>query len=262
MKKQFFVALSLLVATGTFAAKEKVITDTSMSGDNKSGMSYSDRGSFGPYIEFSNINMDHVNYVYKVHEMPQKISVEGSTIYGATGTLPLKEWFDIFLMVGYQKLDVNHTPRNPSLAYADLAEIADLYEDFDDAPLDSAAVEGKHDIHTALFQFGFDISFPIITNYNYQLMVKPYAFGGVIVGKTFFSDNSKFLSPILYGYAYGVGVRVAFHGAYLTAGVRNSHEYFHTYFERRLSETKDGDEFMLDFDTYVQPFISVGVTLF
>ncbi|MCF0221183.1 MAG: hypothetical protein HUK19_02705 [Fibrobacter sp.] len=262
MNRQFFVALSLVTATAAWAAQTKTITDTSMSGDNKSGMSYSDRGSFGPYIEFNNLDMDNVTYVYKVHEMPQKINVEGTTIYGATGTLPLKEWFDIFLMVGYQYLGVSHSPRNPSAAYADLAEIADLYEDFGDAPLDSSAIKGHHDIHTALFQFGFDISVPIFTNYNYQLMVKPYAFAGAIVGKTFFSDDTKFLSPVMYGYAYGAGVRVAFHGAYLTAGVRNSHEYFHTYFERKLSKTKDGDEFMLDFDTYVQPFISVGVTLF
>ncbi len=262
MKKLFFAALSLLAATQTFAAKEKVITDTSMSGDNKSGMSYSDRGSFGPYIEFSNINMEHVNYSYKVQEHAHDISVDGTSIYGATGTLPLMEWFDIFLMVGYQHLGVSHSPRDPSAAYADLAEIADLYEDFGDAPVDSTTIKGRHNIHTALFQFGFDLSIPIFTNYNYQLMVKPYVFAGVLVGKTFFSDNTKFLSPLLYGYAYGAGVRVAFHGAYLTAGVRSSHEYFHTYFERRVSETKEGDEFMLDFDTFFQPFISVGLTLF
>lgn len=262
MKKLIFVALSLLAATETFAAKASVRTDTSMSGENSVGASYSDRGSFGPYIEFSNINMDNVTYVYKVHEMPQDISIKGSTIYGATGTLPLKEWFDIFLMVGYQYLDVKHSPRNPSKAYADLADFADMYEDFGDAPIDSNTIKGHHDIHTALFQFGFDLSFPVYTNYNYQLMVKPYAFAGVLVGKTFFSDDTKFLSPLLYGYAYGAGVRVAFHGAFLTAGVRNSHEYFHTYFERKVSETKDGDEFMLDFDTLFQPFISLGITLF
>lgn len=261
MKKLILVTLSLMAATATFAAKMKEVTDTSMSGDNRSDIDYSDRGSFGPYIEFSSVNMDNVNYSYKVNGLAQNISVNSTPIYGATGTLPLKEWFDIFLMVGYQHLGVSHSPRNPAAAYAGLAEIADLYEDFD-APLDSNAIKGRHNIHTALFQFGFDISYAIFSSYQYQLMIKPYAFAGVIAGKTFFSDDTKFLSPLIFGYAYGAGVRAAFHGIYLSAGLRCSHEYFHTYYERRVAETKDGDEFMLDFDTFFQPFLSVGLTLF
>ncbi|MCQ2124470.1 MAG: hypothetical protein MJZ25_09835 [Fibrobacter sp.] len=261
MKKQIFVTLALAAATLAFGAKVKVITDTSMSGDNRNDMEYTDRGSFGPYIEFSKISMDNVNYSYKVHEHKHDISIGNTYIYGATGSLPLKEWFDIFLVVGYQHIGVSHKPQNEAAAYADLDYYANYYDE-EDMPIDSATLKGRHNIHTALFQFGADLSFPIYTNYNYQLMIKPYAFAGVIVGKTFFSDKTKFLSPVAYGYAYGAGVRCAFHGLFASAGVRSSHEYFHTYFERRLSSTKDGDEFMLDFDTYFQPFLTVGITLF
>lgn len=261
MKKQIFVTFCLAAVAMASAAKMKVVTDNSMSAEDRTDIEYTDRGSFGPYIEFNSVNMDNVNYVYKVHEMPQNISVTNTYIYGATGSLPIKEWFDIFLMVGYQHIGVSHSPRNPTAAYADLAEITDLYGE-GDAPIDSATIKGHHNIHTALFQFGADFAFPLYTNYQYQLMVKPYIFGGVIVGKTFFSDKTKFLSPVAYGYAYGAGVRCAFHGLFASAGVRSSHEYFHTYFERRLSSKKDGDEFMLDFDTYFQPFLTVGITLF
>lgn len=261
MKKQIFVTFCLIAATMASAAKTKVVTDNSMSAEDRTDIEYTDRGSFGPFIEFSNVKMDNVNYSYKVHELPQEISISNTYIYGATGTLPVTEWFDIFLMAGYQHIGVSHKPRNDKAAYDDLAEIVDLYGE-EDAPIDSSTLKGHHNIHTALFQFGADLSYPIFTSYKYQLMVKPYAFAGVIVGKTFFTDNAKFVSPVAYGYAYGAGVRCAFHGFFLSGGVRSSHEYFHTYFERRLSSTKSGDEFMLDFDTYFQPYLTLGITLF
>ncbi|SHL27363.1 hypothetical protein SAMN05720470_106147 [Fibrobacter sp. UWOV1] len=43
---------------------------------------------------------------------------------------------------------------------------------------------------------------------------------------------------------------------------RNNHEYFHTYFERKTGELRENDEFMLDYTTYFQPYVSLGITLF
>ncbi|MCQ2105640.1 MAG: hypothetical protein MJZ26_07595 [Fibrobacter sp.] len=252
--------ISLALAAVSLTSAQTYITDTSMAAaENSDFMEYEDRGSFGPYVEFGNIKSSNVTYVYKVRDRKYDISVDNSYIYGASGTLPLTEWFDIYIMAGYQYLGISHHPRNAKSAYDDLAE---LTEDFIDAPLDSSDIDGRHQVHTALFQFGFDLALPLVESYNYQFMLKPYLFAGGIFGKTFFSDDTKFTSPILYGYAYGAGLRMAWHGAFLSAGVRNSHEYFHTYYERKLSETKDGDQFMLDFDTYFQPFVSLGITLF
>lgn len=255
---------TLCLAATTLVFADKIVTDNSMAAaDRSDDMSYIDRGSFGPYIEFNSVNMDNVDYSYKVLGYNQKISVTNTAIYGATGTLPIKEWFDIFIMAGYQHIGVSHEPKDLGI-YEDLNEILEWYEDFpSESPLDSNDVKGHHNIHTALFQFGFDFTFPLIASYNYQLMVKPYIFAGVLVGKTFFSDNTNFLSPVLYGYAYGAGVRAAWHGVFLSAGVRSTREYFHTNYERRVDhEKKDDNEFILDFNTYFQPFLSVGITLF
>lgn len=253
-----------LAAFSLSSAAVRVVTDNSMAAsDDNEHMVYTDRGSFGPYIESGAISMGNVNYDYTVHNFDHKIKLNTTKIYGATGTLPIKEWFDIFLMVGYQHIGVSHEPIDAKGAYDDLAEIQDFYDGFDDAPLDSNDLKGHHNVHTALFQFGVDFALPIYSSYKYQLMIKPYIFAGVLVGKTIFSDNTKFLSPVLYGYAYGAGVRAAFRGAFLSAGLRTSHEYFHTYFERRVDhEPKEGDQFMLDFDSYFRPFISLGITLF
>lgn len=255
---KFFITLLLSAATLTFA--DRMVTDNSMAAaENSEHMVYEDRGSFGPYVEFGNIKMSNVTYRYKVHEMKQDINIDNSYIYGASGSLPLTEWFDIFIMAGYQYLGISHKPRNPKAAYDDLAEILD---DFIDSPLDSIDVKGRHQVHTALFQLGFDLALPLVTSYNHQFMLKLYAFGGGIFGKTFFSDDTKFLSPVVYGYAYGAGLRMAFHGFFLSGGVKNAHEYFQTNYERKVSETKDGDEFMLDFDSYFQPYVTLGITLF
>lgn len=256
MKNIIFIALA--VASLSFA--DKIVYDNSMAAaENSDVYEYQDRGSFGPYIEFSNIKMSNVNYVYRVHEMRYDITIDNSYIYGASGSLPITEWMDIYIMAGYQYLGISHHPRNSKAAYDDLEQFLD---DFFDSPLDSTDIDGRHQVHTALFQLGFDFALPLIESYKYQFMLKPYIFGGALFGKTFFSDDTKFLSPVLYGYAYGAGIRMAWHGAFLSAGVRSSHEYFHTYFERKISETKDGDEFMLDIDTYFKPYVSLGITLF
>ena len=239
---------------------DKLVIDTTMAAAAKSEINeYQDRGSFGPYVEFGNIKMGNVTYVYKVHDIKHDITIDNTYIYGASGSLPITEWFDIYLMAGYQYLGISHHPRNSEQAYADLDEMSD---DFFEAPFDSSDIDGRHQIHTALFQLGFDVALPLVYSYNYQFMFKLYAFGGALFGKTFFADDTKFTSPVIYGYAYGAGVRMAWHGAFISGGFRNSHEYFHTYFERKTGKTMDGDEFMLDFDTYFTPYVSLGITLF
>ena len=258
MKKS--IPALLLLFTGFSLADTTAIDSTMAASDNSEHMEYQDRGSFGPYIEFGNVKNKNVNYAYKIHGQKYDISIDNSYVYGASGSMPLTEWFDIYLMAGYQYLGVSHHPRNREGALADLEALTE--DDLFDPVYDKDDIDGWHDIHTALFQFGFDFSLPLVYSYKYQLMLKPYIFGGVIFGKTFFSDDAKFLSPVLYGYAYGAGIRCAWNSFFLSGGFRNSHEYFHTYFERKTGKNKEDDEFMLDFDTYFAPYVSLGITLF
>jgi hypothetical protein len=258
MKKSILALL--LLFTGFSLADTPVIDSTMAASDNSEHMEYQDRGSFGPYVEFGNVKKKNVNYAYKIHGKKYDISIDNSYVYGASGSMPLTEWFDIYLMAGYQYLGVSHHPRNREDALADLEALAE--DDLFDPVYDKDDIDGWHDIHTALFQFGFDFSLPLVYSYKNQLMLKPYIFGGVIFGKTFFSDDAKFLSPVLYGYAYGAGIRCAWDSFFLSGGFRNSHEYFHTYFERKTGKNKEDDEFMLDFDTYFAPYVSLGITLF
>lgn len=254
---KFFVIFILLAGT---AFADRIVIDTTMAASKESEhIEYQDRGSFGPYVGFGNIKMKNVTYNYRVHGLEYDISIVNSNIYGASGSLPITEWFGIYLMAGYQYLGVTHHPHDRDEAYADWNA---LREDFFDPPFSETDMDGHHDIHTALFQFGFDLSLPLIYSYRHQFMLKLFAFGGTLVGKTFFLDDTQFLSPVLYGYAYGTGIRIALHGWFLSAGTRNSHGYFHTYYERKTGAKKDGDEFMLDYDTYFEPFVSFGVTLF
>ncbi len=255
---KFFVTFVMFMTGAAFA--DRLVVDTTMAAAEKSEhMKYEDRGSFGPYVEFGNIKMKNVTYDYKIHGLDYDISIDNSYIYGASGSLPLTEWFDIYLMAGYQYLGISHHPRNRDKVEADIEA---LKEDLIEAPYGSSDIDGRHQIHTALFQLGFDLALPLVMSYNHQFMLKLYAFGGALFGKTFFADDTQFLSPVLYGYAYGAGIRTALHGFFLSAGFRNSHEYFHTYFERKTGENKDDDEFMLDFDTYFVPYVSLGITLF
>ena len=259
MRKRIFT-LILLCCTLTFA--DRIVIDTSMATSTDNDYKeFEDRGSFGPYAEFNNVKMKNVDYSYRVNGRRHDINIDNTYIYGASGSLPLTEWFDIYLMAGYQYLGVSHKPRNREQAFQDLAAYDDE-DDFFDAPFDSTDLEGRHETHTALFQLGFDFAFPLVMNYKHQFMIKLYAFGGAVFGKTFFADDTKFTSPAIYGYAYGAGIRTAWHGYFLSGGFRNNHEYFHTYFERKTGTDRENDEFMLDFNTYFQPYVSLGITLF
>ncbi len=259
MRKRIFT-LILLCCTLTFA--DRIVIDTSMATSTDNDYKeFEDRGSFGPYVEFNNVKMKNVDYSYRVNGRRHDINIDNTYIYGASGSLPLTEWFDIYLMAGYQYLGVSHKPRNREQAFQDLAAYDDE-DDFFDAPFDSTDLEGRHEIHTALFQLGFDFALPLVMNYKHQFMIKLYAFGGAVFGKTFFADDTKFTSPAIYGYAYGAGIRTAWHGYFLSGGFRNSHEYFHTYFERKTGTDRENDEFMLDINTYFQPYVSLGITLF
>ena len=178
MRKRI-LSLILLFSTLTFA--DRLVIDTTMAASTDSDYKdFEDRGSFGPYLEFNNIKMKNVDYSYKVNGRKHTITVDNTYIYGASGSLPLTEWFDIYLMAGYQYLGVSHKPRNKDAAYKDLED----WDDFFEAPFDSSDIEGRHEIHTALFQLGFDFALPLVMNYKHQFMIKLYAFGGAVFGKT------------------------------------------------------------------------------
>ena len=105
MRKRIFT-LILLCCTLTFA--DRIVIDTSMATSTDNDYKeFEDRGSFGPYVEFNNVKMKNVDYSYRVNGRRHDINIDNTYIYGASGSLPLTEWFDIYLMAGYQYLGVS-----------------------------------------------------------------------------------------------------------------------------------------------------------
>ena len=101
----------MCMAGAAFA--DRLVVDTTMAAAEKSEhMKYEDRGSFGPYVEFGNIKMKNVTYDYKIHGQDYDISIDNTFIYGASGNLPLTEWFDIYLMAGYQYLGISPSEKS------------------------------------------------------------------------------------------------------------------------------------------------------
>ena len=257
---KFFFALALGAAAFCYA--DTVFIDNSMAADNKSDVNeYEERFAIGPYIEFTNIKMDNVNWDYTVYGRKYNIEVNNTFTFGGTGILPFNNYVGIYAILAYQFLGVSYKDRNLKEAYA-VQEAMEIEYDGWNVPVEVSDIKGRHQMHIMLIQFGFDVGVPLVASYNYQFMTKLFLAGGVITGKTFFQNDSKFLAPALWGYGYSAGLRIAFHAVTLSGGVRNSHEYFHTYYERPISDNKDGDEFMLDFDAYFQPFVNLSIALF
>jgi len=259
MSKLLF-SLALGAAVLTYA--DTVYIDNSMAASQKSDVEkYEERVSVGPYVEFTNVKASNVNHSYRVNNRKYDIDVDNTYLYGAAGNLPLNDWIGIYIIAAYQFLGIHYEDRNLEEAYKIQKEL-DIEYDGWNVPVEEGDIEGRHQMHIVLIQMGLDLGFRLYSSYNHQFMAKLFGFGGVVTGKTFFQNNSKFLAPAVWGYAYGAGLRIAFHSVTLSGGVRSSHEYFHTYYEQPISDNKEGDEFMLDFDAYFQPFVNLTFAMF
>ena len=262
MKRYFFITVLALATLSQ--AEYRVFIDNSMAAPQTSTtQKYEERVSVGPYVEFTNVKMKDTDYRYKVAGRPYKISIDNSFTYGFAGNMPFDQYIGFYMMVAYQYLGIDYQDKDLEGGYALVEKYDREWEDFNDE-MDSSDVKGHQDLHTALFQIGFDLGLPLYANYNNQTMFKIFSYIGGIAGKTFFSNDSRFLSPILWGDAYGLGARFAIHSVTLSAGIRNSREFIHTNYEKKMSESeyKNDDEMMLDINNYIQPFVNLTISLF
>ena len=259
MSKKIF---AFVLAACAFSQADTVFIDNSMAASQKSDTDeYEERFAIGPYVEFTNIKMGNVNWSYKVNNRKYDIDVSNTYTFGGTGILPFNNYVGIYAILAYQFLGVDYQDRNLKEGYR-LQEEMEIEYDGWNVPVEKEDVKGHHKIHIALAQIGVDFGVPLFTSYNYQFMCKLYGFAGGITGKTFFQNDSKYLAPAIWGYTYGAGLRIAFHALTIDGGIRNTHEYFHTYYEQPISDNKDGDEFMLDFDAFLQPYVNFTIDLF
>jgi regulator of RNase E activity RraB len=259
MSKKIF---AFVLAACAFSQADTVFIDNSMAASQKSDTDeYEERFAIGPYVEFTNIKMGNVNWSYKVNNRKYDINVSNTYTFGGTGILPFNNYIGIYAILAYQFLGVDYQDRNLKEGYR-LQEEMEIEYDGWNVPVEKEDVKGHHKIHIALAQIGVDFGVPLFTSYNYQFMCKLYGFAGGITGKTFFQNDSKYLAPAIWGYTYGAGLRIAFHALTIAGGIRNTHEYFHTYYEQPISDNKDGDEFMLDFDAFLQPYVNFTIDLF
>ena len=259
MSKKIF---AFVLAACAFSQADTVFIDNSMAASQKSDTDeYEERFAIGPYVEFTNIKMGNVNWSYKVNNRKYDINVSNTYTFGGTGILPFNNYIGIYAILAYQFLGVDYQDRNLKEGYR-LQEEMEIEYDGWNVPVEKEDVKGHHKIHIALAQIGVDFGVPLFTSYNYQFMCKLYGFAGGITGKAFFQNDSKYLAPAIWGYTYGAGLRIAFHALTIAGGIRNTHEYFHTYYEQPISDNKDGDEFMLDFDAFLQPYVNFTIDLF
>ena len=259
MSKKIF---AFVLAACAFSQADTVFIDNSMAASQKSDTDeYEEHFAIGPYVEFTNIKMGNVNWSYKVNNRKYDINVSNTYTFGGTGILPFNNYIGIYAILAYQFLGVDYQDRNLKEGYR-LQEEMEIEYDGWNVPVEKEDVKGHHKIHIALAQIGVDFGVPLFTSYNYQFMCKLYGFAGGITGKTFFQNDSKYLAPAIWGYTYGAGLRIAFHALTIAGGIRNTHEYFHTYYEQPISDNKNGDEFMLDFDAFLQPYVNFTIDLF
>ena len=115
MSKLFF---ALIPCAAALSLADTVFIDNSMAASNKSDVDeYEERFAIGPYIEFTNIKMDNVNWSYTVNNRKYDIEVNNTYTFGGTGTLPLNNYVGIYAILAYQFLGVSYKDRNLAEAY-------------------------------------------------------------------------------------------------------------------------------------------------
>lgn len=233
--------------------------DTSMAAPvNSSNRKYEEQVSVGPYYERGHLCKSHFAYEYRVMGRSYNIDVDMAPLYGIQGNLPFNEWVSGYMVAGYQHLGIRYADRNLAEAYKNLDKLKE--ENFIEIPIDSSDIAGRMHAHNILVQLGIEAGLPLIASYDYQFMFKVVALGGLLAGRSFFSE-SQFLNPAIWGHVWGVGVRLSWHRVSVIGGVRNTHVYWHTYFEKKTGTLKDEDSFMLDYDSMAQSFFSINFAL-
>lgn len=247
--KSLFYSL-VLCTSATFAG---IVTDTSMQAPENSGI-YEQRMGFGPFVEISRFNSSQLNKEMKVEGRSYNLSAEVSNIYGLLGHLPLNDWFSTFAVAGYQKVKIKYADKDLEEAYKNLQE-----EEENGFPaIDSSDIKGTLNSYNFIVEIGIEAGIPLIQSYKYQFLLKILGFGGGLAGRGFF-DETQFLNPMIWGYVYGIGTRIAWERFSLFGGIRSTHFYWHTYYEKKTGELKENDSFMMDFNTMSSPFISLGI---
>ena len=83
MSKQIF---ALILAASTLSLADTVFIDNSMAASQKSEVDeYEERFAIGPYVEFTNIKMDNVNWTYKVNNRKYDVDVSNTFTFGGKG---------------------------------------------------------------------------------------------------------------------------------------------------------------------------------
>ncbi len=234
-------------------------TDSSMAApENDSTRQFEESVSVGPYYETGYVSKK--NFISDFYIMGRRydIDIDMTPLYGIQGNLPFNQWITGFMVAGYQHLGIRFADKNLTTAYENLKQLES--DDNMNSPIDSSDIKGRFQAHNFLLQLGIEIGLPLVESYQHQFMFKVVALGSLLGGRGFFSDT-QFLNPAIWGHAWGVGARISWHWVSLIGGIRNTHIYWHTYFEKKTGTLKDDDTFMLDYDTMAQPFFSMTFAL-
>jgi hypothetical protein len=236
---------------------------------DSSGYVYEERPAVGLYYELTG-ELQNVSATYRIMRQNFNVDVTGGPTFGVGAQLPVYPYLGINGIVGIQQIIVDYNIQSSNAIQQMM--LGDRDSTFvlagDTTPqfglgLTSDDLNGQMLSRNLIIQAGAELGYPVYSDYKSDFMIKPYAFGSGILGKTFF-DDSKFKNTTLWGYAYGAGVRIAWRSVAVEAGVRASHTFWQTYFDPSdmTGEQATDDEFMLDYDTPISPFVKAVYSLY
>jgi hypothetical protein len=183
---------------------------------------YEERPSLGLYMDFTSIS--NVEFSYQEIPNPGQAKtgsldsgdstvasydlakgIEVSPLIGIAGHLPFlwNNYFNATMVVGFQ----HHAYHLTSA---------------DSRTIDAGTNEKTMESYSVVIQGGPELGLPLYTDFKSQQMFKIFAYGQVIIGKTFLDGESNFQNDPYWGYNYGFGVRYAIKRFSLSAGTKTA----------------------------------------
>jgi hypothetical protein len=218
---------------------------------------YEERPGFGLYAEWVRVDAMEFSYAEVLDRTDTNVTrytpseeITPSPIIGITGMLP-------FLWHNYLNLQ---------------ATVGGQFHNFKlkTVGVDSAAIKaGKEKLDFSTFSFviqgGPELGYPVWTDVESQQMLKPVAFGNILVAKTF-NSNTEFTNDMMFALTTGGGMRYTIKRVGLTAGVKWGWWYWKpTYNDSESSLNSDGvdrNRMRMTYRQVASPYVDLKYSIF
>jgi hypothetical protein len=215
---------------------------------------YEERPAIGPFVEYTNIEVESFTYKERisedngniVHYQLKNQTLDVTPLIGITAHLPFiwPNYLTANAILAGQFHEYDLVAKNSSVPVenTDNPESAVKYINVDNQTLATNGNVSTKSFSTFAFMIegGPELGLPLYTNYETQTMFKLLAYGHISFGQSF-NFNTNFEKALYFGALYGGGFRYSFQRWSLDLGFKNGITKWHPVYDPAKGEISTED---------------------